>query len=97
MRLTAASLVDDSPLAITDKTTLAVAQPDADAPKVLRKGALQIERLAGTSDAQRVYRLRLSIDRVATAARITLDGPGLPGTFRISSTTRPVIRTYHRR
>ena len=91
------ALVDDSPLAITDKTTMGVAQPDLEAPKLLRKGTLQIERLAGTSDAQRVYRLRLSIDRVATAARITLDGPGLPSSFRISSTTRPIIRTYYRR
>ena len=91
------ALVDDSPLAITDKTSIAVAQPDGDAPKVLRKGTLQIERLAGTTDAQRVYRLRLSIDRVAVAARITLEGPGLPHTFKISSTTRPVIRTYRRR
>ncbi|MBV8759622.1 MAG: amidohydrolase family protein [Deltaproteobacteria bacterium] len=91
------ALVDDSPLAITDKTTVGVAQPDIDAPNVLRKGALQIERLPGATDAQRVYRLRLSIDRVATAARITLDGPGLPSSFKISSTTRPIIRSYTRR
>lgn len=91
------ALVDDSPLAITDKATTGIAQPDLDAPRLLRKGTLQIERLAGTTDAQRVYRLRLSIDRVATAARITLDGPGLPSSFRISSTTRPIVRTYSRR
>jgi len=91
------ALVDDSPLAITDKTAMGVAQPDVEAPKLLRKGTLQIERLPGATDAQRVYRLRLSIDRVATAARITLDGPGLPSSFRISSTTRPIIRTYARR
>ncbi|HSN27412.1 MAG TPA: amidohydrolase family protein [Kofleriaceae bacterium] len=91
------ALVDDSPLAITDKSTTGIAQPDVDAPRLLRKGTLQIERLPGATDAQRVYRLRLSIDRVAVAARITLDGPGLPSTFKISSTTRPIIRTYTRR
>jgi hypothetical protein len=91
------ALVDDSPLAITDKSTTGVAQPDLDAPRLLRKGTLQIERLPGTTDAQRVYRLRLSIDRVATAARITLDGPGLPSSFKLSSTTRPIVRTYARR
>lgn len=91
------ALVDDSPLAITDKSTTGVVQPDVDAPRLLRKGSLQIERLPGATDAQRVYRLRLSIDRVAVAARITLDGPGLPSTFKISSTTRPIIRTYTRR
>jgi imidazolonepropionase-like amidohydrolase len=91
------ALVDDSPLAITDKTTVGISQPDSDAPKVLRKGALQIERLAGATDSQRVYRLRLSIDRVAIAARITLEGSAYPSSFKISSTTRPVIRTYRRR
>jgi imidazolonepropionase-like amidohydrolase len=90
------ALVDDSPLAIGDKQTFAVSQPDIDAPSVLRKGTLTIERLPPTKDPERVYRLRLAIDRVATAARITLEGAGLPYSFKISSTTRPVIRTYTR-
>ncbi len=90
------ALVDDLPLAVGDKQTLSVSQPDIDAPTVLRRGTLTIERLPPTHDTERVYRLRLAIDRVATAARITLEGEGLPYSFKISSTTRPVIRTYTR-
>jgi imidazolonepropionase-like amidohydrolase len=90
------ALVDDSPLAIGDKQTLAVNQPDIDAPSVLRRGTLTIERLPPAKDTERVYRLRLVIDRVATAARVTLEGEGLPYSFKISSTTRPVLRTYTR-
>jgi hypothetical protein len=58
---------------------------------------LEIERLPPTKDGERIYRLCLAIDRVATGARITLEGPGMPRVFRISSTTRPVVRTYKRR
>lgn len=88
------ALVDNLPIAVGEKTTLAVSQPDADAPKLLRRGTLQIERLPPTHETERVYRLRLAIDRVAVAARITLEGEGFPHSFRISSTTRPVVRTY---
>jgi hypothetical protein len=56
-----------------------------------------IERLPPTKDTERIYRLRLAIDRVAVAARITLEGEAFPSSFRISSTTRPVVRTYTRR
>jgi hypothetical protein len=90
------ALVDNLPIAVGEKTTLAVNQPDGDAPKVLRRGTLMIERLPPTKDTERIYRLRLAIDRVAVAARITLEGEGLPYSFKISSTTRPVLRTYTR-
>jgi imidazolonepropionase-like amidohydrolase len=90
------ALVDDLPLAVGDKLALVVNQPDADVPTQLRRGTLTIERLPGTKDTERIYRLRLAIDRIATAARITLEGEGLPYSFRISSTTRPVVRTYTR-
>jgi hypothetical protein len=89
--------VDKLTIAVGEKTTLYVNQPDGDAPGVLRRGKLDIERLPPTKDGERVYRLRLAIDRVATAARITLEGEGMPRVFRISSTTRPVVRTYKRR
>jgi hypothetical protein len=91
------ALVDNLPIAVGEKTTLYVNQPDGDAPKVLRRGTLLIERLPPTKDTERIYRLRLAIDRVAVAARITLEGEGFPHSFRISSTTRPVVRTYKRR
>lgn len=91
------ALVDKLTIAVGEKTTLYVNQPDGDAPAVLRRGKLEIERLPPTKDGERIYRLRLAIDRVATAARITLEGEGMPRIFRISSTTRPIVRTYKRR
>ena len=91
------ALVDKLTIAVGEKTTLHVNQPDGDAPRILRRGALIIERLPPVKDGERIYRLRLAIDRVATAARITLEGEGMPRVFRISSTTRPVVRTYKRR
>jgi hypothetical protein len=37
------------------------------------------------------------LDHVAQVARLTVEGDGLPHSFKISSTTRPVVRTWKRR
>ena len=93
---TAYALVEPLVLEVDDKLSLSVATPDPDAPAVLRRAELAISRLPGSSDAQRVYRLRLVLDRVAQVARIVLDGDSI-SLFKISSTTRPVVRTWRRR
>jgi hypothetical protein len=76
--------------------SFAVDTPDTDAPGALQRGALTITRVVG-KDTDRVYRLRLVLDHVAQVARVTLGADGFPRSFKISSTTRPVVRTWTRR
>ena len=78
-------------------TSFAVDTPDVDAPGVLQRGSLTITRLAGTPPGERAYRLRLVLDHVAQVARVTLGADGLPRALKISSTTRPMVRTWKRR
>jgi len=61
------------------------------------RGALTVARIAAPHERQRAYTFRLSVDRTATAARLVIDGDGLPRFFKVSSTTRPLIRTWERR
>jgi hypothetical protein len=81
---------------VSAAAAFAVDTPDVDAPGALERGALTITRVATTDDT-RVYRLRLVLDHVAQVARLTLGPDGLPRAFKISSTTRPVVRTWTRR
>ena len=94
---TALQLVEPLVIEVDEKVSFAIETPDVDAPGTLVKGSLTISRIAGATEAERVYRLRLVLDRVAQVARLTLEGDGLPHSFKISSTTRPVVRTWRRR
>jgi len=96
---TAAALLDGLALDIDQQLDLTVRQPDRDAPDVLRKGSLTITRIApgkGEDEAAPVYRIRLAIDHGAWVARVVLDADGLPQLFKISDTSRPVVRTWRR-
>jgi imidazolonepropionase-like amidohydrolase len=86
-----------STLAVGDKTTLSIDTPNIDVPGTLEHGSLTIERLAGT-DTELEFRLRLVLDHVAQVGHLTFEeGSTVPRAFKISSTTRPVIRTWKRR
>ncbi len=81
-------------------TSFSVDTPDVDAPGALERGALTITRVqSGPSEpaGTRIYRIRLVLDHVAQVARVTLGADGYPRAFRISSTTRPMTRTWKRR
>jgi len=77
-------------------TSFSVETPDVDAPGALERGSLTITRVA-THDDTRAYRIRLVLDHVAQVARITLGPDGWPRAFKISSTTRPFVRSWTRR
>jgi hypothetical protein len=94
---TALALVEPLVLEIDDKLSLSVASPDVDAPSRLEPGQLTITRLAGATETERIYQFRLVRDRVASVARLVIEGDGVPRSFKISSTTRPVVRTWKRR
>jgi imidazolonepropionase-like amidohydrolase len=94
---TAAVLVDGTSLDVDEHVTRSIAQPDSDDPATLRDGAITISRIPPPTPTQHEYRLRLLIDHVAWAARLIVDADGLPRQFRLSSTTRPVTRTWKRR
>jgi imidazolonepropionase-like amidohydrolase len=84
-------------LAINDKTTVSIDTPNIDAPGTLEHGALTIERLVGT-ETELEFRLRLVLDHVAQVGRLTFEeGSRVPRSFKMSSTTRPVTRTWKRR
>jgi len=76
--------------------SFSVDTPDVDAPGALERGSLTITRVA-THDESRAYRIRLVLDHVAQVAKITLGPDGWPHAFKVSSTTRPVVRTWTRR
>jgi imidazolonepropionase-like amidohydrolase len=84
-------------LEVDQHATFAVSTLDEDAPATLRRGALTVTRLVPPSTGQRAYKLRLAVDRTATVARIVIDGDGVPRFFKVSSTTRPLVRTWERR
>jgi cytosine/adenosine deaminase-related metal-dependent hydrolase len=96
---TALEIVEPLIIGVDEKVTFAIDTPDVDAPGTLQHGTLAITRVteAETSEATKVYRLRLVLDHVAQVARLTVEGDGLPHAFKISSTTRPVVRTWRRR
>lgn len=84
-------------LAVGDKTTMSIDTPDSDAPSTLQRGAITIERLAG-SDMELEFRLRLVLDHVAQVGHLTFaEGSRIARSFKVSSTTRPVFRTWKRR
>jgi hypothetical protein len=84
-------------LAVGDKTSYSIDTPNIDAPGTLEHGSLTIERLPGT-DSELEFRIRIVLDHVAQVGRITFEeGSTVPRAFKISSTTRPVIRTWKRR
>ncbi len=84
-------------LAVGDKSSFSIDTPNNDAPGTLERGSLTIERLAGHDD-ELEFRLRVVLDHVAQVARLTFaEGSDAPRTFKISSTTRPVVRTWKRR
>jgi hypothetical protein len=86
-----------STLAVGDKTSMSIDTPDSDAPSTLERGSVTIERLAGT-DMQLEFRLRLVLDHVAQVGRLTFaEGSSIARSFKVSSTTRPVFRTWKRR
>ena len=77
-------------------TSFSVDTPEVDAPGALERGSLTITRVA-THDETRAYRIRLVLDHVAQVAKITLGPDGWPRAFKISSTTRPFVRSWTRR
>lgn len=84
-------------LAVGDKTELSIDTPDSDAPSTLERGSITIERLPGT-DTELEFRLRLVLDRVAQVGHLTFEeGSPIARSFKVSSTTRPVFRTWKRR
>ncbi len=84
-------------LAIGDKTTLGIDTPNGDAPGTLERGSVTIERLPGT-DTELEFRLRLVLDHVAQVGHLTFqEGSVVARSFKVSSTTRPVFRTWKRR
>ncbi|HEY6033691.1 MAG TPA: amidohydrolase family protein [Kofleriaceae bacterium] len=86
-----------SRLAIGDKVTLSIDTPIYDAPATLERGSLTIERMPG-SDQELEFRLRLVLDHVAQVGRLQFsEGSATARTFKVSSTTRPVYRTWTRR
>jgi imidazolonepropionase-like amidohydrolase len=86
-------------LAIGDKKTMAIDTPNSDAPGTLERGSLTIERLPDPGSGTTLeYRLRLVLDHVAQVGRLAFEeGSTVPRSFKISSTTRPVFRTWQRR
>jgi imidazolonepropionase-like amidohydrolase len=94
---TVGALVDGLVLDVDERTAHGVVQPDPDAPATLRAGELAITRLPDPSETQRAYRLRLTVDHGTWVARLVVDGDGVPHELRVSSTTRPVTRTWKRR
>lgn len=86
-----------SKLAIGDKVTFSIDTPISDAPATLERGTITIERMPGT-DSELEYRLRLVLDHVAQVGRLQFaEGSATARTFKVSSTTRPVYRTWTRR
>jgi hypothetical protein len=86
-----------SKLAIGDKVAFSLDTPISDAPGTLERGSLTIERMPGT-DTELEYRLRLVLDHVAQVGRLQFsEGSATARTFKVSSTTRPVYRTWTRR
>jgi hypothetical protein len=84
-------------LAVGDKTSFAIETPLIEAPNVIERGSLTIERLAG-SDSELEFRLRIVLDHVAQVGRLKFaEGSAVPRSFKVSSTTRPVVRTWTRR
>lgn len=84
-------------LAVNDKTSFAIETALVEAPNTIERGSLTIERLPGT-DSELEFRLRLVLDRVAQVGRLTFsEGSAVPRSFKVSSTTRPVVRTWTRR
>jgi hypothetical protein len=84
-------------LAVGDKTSFAIETALIEAPNVIERGSLTIERLAGT-DSELEFRLRLVLDHVAQVGRLNFaEGSAVPRSFKVSSTTRPVVRTWTRR
>jgi hypothetical protein len=93
---TGVALASSVALEVDQHVSLAVDALDVDAPGTLQRGELSITRLPA-SGGQRAYAFRLAIARTATAARIVIDGDQRPRFFKVSSTTRPLIRTWERR
>jgi hypothetical protein len=93
---TAIAIVDG--LAVVDDKTVSMAidVPDPDAPATLLHGLLEVSRLDPPAEGQRAYRLRLVIDHVAWAARLTIDPDGIAHALRLSWTSRPINRTWTR-
>ena len=79
-----------------EKLTLAIAEPDPDAPEVLLHGSLTVTRLDDPSDTERAYQLRLSIDKGAWAGRVVVDSNGVPEMLRLGPVSRPLLRTWRR-
>jgi imidazolonepropionase-like amidohydrolase len=88
---TAATIATALDLAIDQKMSLSIDQPDPDAPELLRAGDLAVTR---TGD--RSFDLRITIDRVSWQGRLVLASDHMASLFRLSSTTRPVVRTWTR-
>ncbi|MFT3700217.1 MAG: amidohydrolase family protein [Kofleriaceae bacterium] len=88
-----------SKLAIDEKQSFAIDTPNIDAPGTLEHGSLTVERLASTAgDNALEFRLRLVLDHVAQVGHLTFDeGSTVPRAFKVSSTTRPVVRSWRRR
>jgi Amidohydrolase family len=79
-------------------TSFSVDTPDSDAPGALERGTLTITRVQPAfGDDSRIYRIQLVLDHVAQVARVTLGPDGYPRAFKISSTTRPMVRSWKRR
>jgi len=84
-------------LAVGDKTSFAIETALVEAPNVIERGSLTIERLPGT-DSELEFRIRLVLDHVAQVGRLNFaEGSAVPRSFKVSSTTRPVVRTWTRR
>ncbi|HEY0252451.1 MAG TPA: hypothetical protein VGC41_13040, partial [Kofleriaceae bacterium] len=86
-------------LAINDKQSFSIDTPNIDAPGTLEHGSLQVERLpSAPGDNALEFRLRLTLDHVAQVGHLTFDeGSTVPRFFKVSSTTRPVVRSWRRR
>ena len=90
------ALASSVALDVGRSTSFGVDALDIDAPGTLHRGELSIAREPAPS-GQRAYSFRLAIDRTSTVARIVIDAGGMPRYFKVSSTTRPLIRTWERR
>ena len=94
--VSARELVEHLALDEGGKLELAVEAPDPDVPSKLVRGHVAITRTPTTSghDEERNYQIVLTFEHGLWVARITVDGTGLPRSFRLSSTTRPVVRSW---
>ncbi len=95
---TAVAIVDSLVIEADTKVTLAIDVPDPDAPATLLRGVLEVSHLdTPISEGQRAFRLRLTIDHVAWAARLIVDPDGNAHMLRVSWTSRPINRTWTRK